>query len=766
MALLLIGLLGLSEAAQAQRLTPRPGWWVTNSRADCMARTADTIYMGGSFSRMGPYIGSLLTIDTATAEPSSVFPQVNGAVYALVPDGLGGYFIGGHFSSVGGQPRKNVARLLADGTLDPGFLPDMDGKVMGMALGSGTLYMAGQFTTVGGLARANLAAVDTGTGEPTTWTADTDGIVNGIAIAAGVVCVGGNFNTIAGQALPYFAALDTDTGAVQEWEATANGPVNAMLGAGNKVYVGGTFTFFVRGNAYLSVVDATTGMGTDWDPQLPKPVKALTQNSGTIFIADGTSVISVSKGNHSTKSTLFSGDVKGMAASSSRLYAGLIEQETIGGEPTTQFVAYGLSADEMLDWGFTVSGTSHEMCVDGNTLVVGGYLSMDEGIDRNSIAAVNARTGVPKEWSAETNYGISAMSLRGDTLYIGGPFTQANGQTRNHGAAVDAGTGALRDWNPNADNYIETLLAFDDVVYAGGWFVEIGGEDRDGVAALDPVTGNVIESWVPERSGLIEAMTANNELLFLYGSNVVTALWRSDGSRAWSKNISARAMAATDQLLIVGGNFSSIGGQPRERIAALIAATGQLLEWNPGADRAANSFSISGNTLYVGGIFDRIGGQPRKNLAAVDLSTGIVLPWNPTPSLGAVTQVIATSGSILALSEFPLPAFGPNFLSDFRRTHSADMDEDFVISLAELLRVIQLYNADSFGCNEFSEDGYEPIGEDIACEHHAADFFQNWHIELSELLRVMQLFGMGAYYECPFVGDGFCPGEVPETQQP
>ena len=97
--------------------------------------------------------------------------------------------------------------------------------------------------------------------------------------------------------------------------------------------------------------------------------------------------------------------------------------------------------------------------------------------------------------------------------------------------------------------------------------------------------------------------------------------------------------------------------------------------------------------------------------------------------------------------------------------HSADQNHDNLISLSELLRVIQFYNSGGYHCAVppgGTEDGYVPgPGADHACTPHASDYNpQNWLISLSELLRVIQFYNSGGYYYCPLDGteDGFCPG--------
>lgn len=95
------------------------------------------------------------------------------------------------------------------------------------------------------------------------------------------------------------------------------------------------------------------------------------------------------------------------------------------------------------------------------------------------------------------------------------------------------------------------------------------------------------------------------------------------------------------------------------------------------------------------------------------------------------------------------------------RTHTTDQNGDSVISLSELLRLIQFYNSLALHCDALGEDGYAPGTGDESCAPHNADYApQDWVISLSELLRVIQFYNSLGYSACPDANteDGFCPG--------
>ena len=95
--------------------------------------------------------------------------------------------------------------------------------------------------------------------------------------------------------------------------------------------------------------------------------------------------------------------------------------------------------------------------------------------------------------------------------------------------------------------------------------------------------------------------------------------------------------------------------------------------------------------------------------------------------------------------------------------HSADYNNpsNDKIDLPELLRIIQLYNNEFYGCDsKTEEDGYAPKSGDQSCRPHHSDYKpQNWRIDLSELLRLIQFYNSSGYHLDPNGEDGFAPGD-------
>ena len=99
-----------------------------NGAVDAITTGDDgTVYVGGEFTRVSEYVGAVAAVDTVTGERVTSIPTTDGDILTCLPDGSGGYFIGGTFTQVNGVPRKSLAHILANGTVDPVWKPEVEG---------------------------------------------------------------------------------------------------------------------------------------------------------------------------------------------------------------------------------------------------------------------------------------------------------------------------------------------------------------------------------------------------------------------------------------------------------------------------------------------------------------------------------------------------------------------------------------------------------------------------------------------------------------
>src|SRR5258705_2560642 len=96
----------------ANAQTIRPDFYVTNGPVHALTLSGGTLYVGGAFTQVGPATGPGIPLGSSDGLPIAGFPKVAGGlrprVNVAVPDGSGGWYIGGLFHSVGGLPRSNI----------------------------------------------------------------------------------------------------------------------------------------------------------------------------------------------------------------------------------------------------------------------------------------------------------------------------------------------------------------------------------------------------------------------------------------------------------------------------------------------------------------------------------------------------------------------------------------------------------------------------------------------------------------------------------
>jgi len=135
-SLFVAGVMLAASSVRAQSLYPTPG---PNGPVYALATIGTTVYFGGAFDKVGVYTGGGAALDPSTghvlsgspafraAGPSFAYP--GGIVTVAIPDGSGGWFLGGDFIRLGGVPRPYLAHVDANRNVLPWAPPAPNGSV-------------------------------------------------------------------------------------------------------------------------------------------------------------------------------------------------------------------------------------------------------------------------------------------------------------------------------------------------------------------------------------------------------------------------------------------------------------------------------------------------------------------------------------------------------------------------------------------------------------------------------------------------------------
>lgn len=650
-------LLPAARAAASPPSEPDPGAIVTTGSNKALATFGSTTYIGGAF-----YVGNRLGGGGAFDIPTSGLtanPQIaGGEVFASVPDGSGGWYVGGDFDRVAGAVRYGLAHVLADGSIDPNFpqlghaplsVDNTNDQIGAMALSSDgqTLYLGGFFEQLGGQARNSLGAISLPGETVTSWNPGTDGFIGamvaGSGSSAGSVFVGGNFNKAGANnvTVPNLAKISASTGNAdasfnpipEASGSTTFAEVSALaLGnGGTPLYVGGTFDNiggFNRNNlARLAVTDGSPGA---WNPNVDGEVFAIkvipgggtvyvggefthvlgTARGGVAAIDSSTSTASLDSWNPDTDSEVFALDFDG----GNLILGGTFSH--VAGQARPGVAEVSLSSGAATAFAPNLGGSLIvSLSVTAGRVFIGGDGMAVGGAPRHGIAAVDADGhATPFDPDLESEAAAMAVSPDGRTLYVAGPFTTVQGQPRNGLAAFDTATGALLPWRSGfSGGFVDVLAVSPDggSLYVGGGFTTLGSDNkpRQDIGAVSTADGTAT-AWNPGVSGGL--------------GEVVDVVPTPDGGTVY-----------------IGGSFTSAGNNSasRRQIAAISsAAPGDATAWAPNLTGTSSPFAKAillgpDGTVYVGGQFTTAGANlaTRHNIAALSpAGTGDATGWDPS----------------------------------------------------------------------------------------------------------------------------------------
>jgi hypothetical protein len=155
-----------------------------------------------------------------------------------------------------------------------------------------------------------------------------------------------------------------------------------------------------------------------------------------------------------------------------------------------------------------------------------------------------------------TNAVVNSIAFNGTNCanaYIGGVFSSVNGTTVKNIAEVSTSTGnVVTTFAHNAAGSVQTLLGTAGHIIAGGYYTSINGSSADPyMTSLNPTTGL--------DDGFVHLSISGN--------------YQFSGVSSNATRVFNQALSHSGTLDLVMGDFTSVGGLPRQQIFMLNLAT-------------------------------------------------------------------------------------------------------------------------------------------------------------------------------------------------
>jgi hypothetical protein len=186
---------------------------------------------------------------------------------------------------------------------------------------------------------------------------------------------------------------------------------------------------------------------------------------------------------------------------------------------------------------------------------------------RNNVFRFSAasRYAVDTTWNPNVNGVVNSIAFTSDCsgAYIGGKFSSVHGTAVSNIAEISAGAGSagavVTTFKHSANGQVETLRRHQSHLFAGGYFTSINGNNAADpyMASLDATTG--------QDDGFIRLNISGN---YHYCNATGTQCTSGNPTRVYNQQISHGGT-----LDLVEGDFTSVGGVPRQQIFMLNLAT-------------------------------------------------------------------------------------------------------------------------------------------------------------------------------------------------
>ena len=299
-------------------------------------------------------------------------------------------------------------------------------------------------------------------------------------------------------------------------------------------------------------------------------------------------------------------------------------------------------------------------------IVIGGTFTSVSGQTRQRVARLNADGSLDAGMNPTTNGTVVSTTVLADgKVLIAGVFDIVASQNRVALARLDASGALDAAFNANLglnSTVLTTQALADGRRIIGGNFVSVGGQTRNRVARLnadgsldagfiDPnVTGGGVTESAIEPDGKIIiggqfTSVGGQTRNYLARLNADGSLDTSFDPNPWDTVESLARQP--DGKIIIGGDFTTIVGQPRDRVARLNADGSLDTSFTASSNSTVESIALQADgKIILGGAFTMVSGQPRNRVARLNADGSLDTSFDPSVDGTVYSTAIQPDGKV------------------------------------------------------------------------------------------------------------------------
>ncbi|TAD92136.1 MAG: hypothetical protein EAY75_03210, partial [Bacteroidetes bacterium] len=589
---------------------------------------------------------------------------------------------GSNVNSINGQPAGDLSALNVTTKQLANWIPPIVrvnlGGVSQLHIFSNTLYFSGGFTQVGTEARTNAAGITIGTGAVKPWnfsahlpSTSQRGFAAFLSYGQHLI-IGGNFGT---EGLPTnhaCAIVDTLTGQVVNYLFVSGGlfgsgitalywaaSVTSLALSGDTLFAFSNGTFDTRVTA-IRLTTLNINNGVLWAKYFNMIARArkMEVSGGGLFVV-GENFDQIFTTNLPNETAYFERNIKGavklntatgqfmnwlpdpvglivsdvytMSRFQNKLFIGGTFSH-VNGLERTGLAMIKASTQEVLPFA-PPKLQGHEVralkIIDNTLYAAGGYLYINDVLDRRSVLSFNLQSGQLLPWNPGNLGSAYAVEADASNVYMGGTLTEPEGgQDRQKLFAINRQTGALANWAPNPNSAVSALHITDSKLYVGGRFSTISNTSRLNIAAFDLPSLN-LNGFNPQPNSQVNTIKSAHGTIWLGGnfwavsnsnaSNFVglDAITGSVKHKPYTgfNGGSVNALYTNGCKVLAAGNFRLDANAPCNNLAVfdannkLLQSAASLCQNNDDLGGRINAMVAIGNDVYYGGDFTKTNGK-------------------------------------------------------------------------------------------------------------------------------------------------------------